>query len=96
MAWVKSLWPEHEHYLDVYHHYRLTGERSVFAHGIHLADAEWRCLHETGSALAFCPTSNLFLGSGLFRLPTSWQQGADGHRQRRRRGHHLQYAAHSG
>jgi guanine deaminase len=33
MAWVKSLWPEHEHYLDVYHHYRLTGERSVFAHG---------------------------------------------------------------
>ncbi len=70
----KSLWPEHEHYLDVYHHYRLTGQRSVFAHGVHLADAEWRCLHETGSALAFCPTSNLFLGSGLFRLPTSWQQ----------------------
>lgn len=67
VAWVKSLWPEHEHYLDVYHHYRLTGERSVFAHGIHLADAEWQCLHETGSALAFCPTSNLFLGSGLFR-----------------------------
>ena len=45
VAWVKSLWPEHEHYLDVYHHYRLTGERSVFAHGIHLADAEWQCLH---------------------------------------------------
>jgi len=73
VAWVKSLWPEHEHYLDVYHHYRLTGERSVFAHGIHLADAEWQCLHETGSALAFCPTSNLFLGSGLFRLPACWQ-----------------------
>ncbi len=73
VAWVKSLWPEHEHYLDVYHHYRLTGERSVFAHGIHLADAEWQCLHDTGSALAFCPTSNLFLGSGLFRLPVCWQ-----------------------
>lgn len=74
IAWVKSLWPEHEHYLDVYHHYQLTGERSVFAHGVHLADNEWQCLHDTGSAIAFCPTSNLFLGSGLFRLPTSWQQ----------------------
>lgn len=73
IAWVKQLWPEHEHYLDVYHHYQLTGERSVFAHGIHLAEKEWRCLHETGSAIAFCPTSNLFLGSGLFRLPASWQ-----------------------
>ncbi len=39
IAWVKQLWPEHEHYLDVYHHYQLTGERSVFAHGIHLDDA---------------------------------------------------------
>ena len=73
VAWVKSLWPEHEHYLDVYHHYQLTGHRSLFAHGIHLADKEWQCLHKTGSALAFCPTSNLFLGSGLFRLPASWQ-----------------------
>lgn len=58
---------------DVYHHYQLTGERSVFAHGIHLDDAEWQCLHDTGSAVAFCPTSNLFLGSGLFRLPACWQ-----------------------
>ncbi len=73
VAWVKQLWPEHQHYLDVYHHYQLTGARSVFAHGIHLAEKEWRCLHETGSAIAFCPTSNLFLGSGLFRLPASWQ-----------------------
>lgn len=73
VAWVKDLWPEHERYLDVYHHYQLTGERSVFAHGIHLDDREWQCLHDTGSAVAFCPTSNLFLGSGLFRLPASWQ-----------------------
>ncbi|MCS5933027.1 amidohydrolase family protein [Klebsiella pneumoniae subsp. pneumoniae] len=40
IAWVKQLWPEHARYLDVYHHYQLTGERSVFAHGIHLDDAE--------------------------------------------------------
>lgn len=73
VSWVKSLWPEHETYLDVYHHYGFTGPRSVFAHGIHLADKEWRCLHDTDSSLAFCPTSNLFLGSGLFRLPHCWQ-----------------------
>lgn len=70
VAWVKSLWPEHETYLDVYHHYQLTGERSVFAHAIHLEDKEWQCLHDTDSSVAFCPTSNLFLGSGLFRLST--------------------------
>lgn len=73
IAWVKQLWPEHQHYLDVYHHYRLTGKRSVFAHGIHLEDAEWQCLRHSGSALAFCPTSNLFLGSGLFRLARCWR-----------------------
>lgn len=73
VAWVNDLWPEHQRYLDVYHHYQLTGERSVFAHGIHLHDEEWQCLHDTGSAVAFCPTSNLFLGSGLFRLPACWQ-----------------------
>ncbi|MEJ5070782.1 guanine deaminase [Enterobacter ludwigii] len=74
IAWVKSLWPEHENYLDVYHHYGLTGKRSVFAHAIHLQDAEWDCLHDSDSAVAFCPTSNLFLGSGLFRLQTCWQK----------------------
>ena len=73
VAWVSDLWPEHERYLDVYHHYGLTGERSVFAHAIHLHHSEWQCLHDTGSAVAFCPTSNLFLGSGLFRLPACWQ-----------------------
>ncbi|MCG6528557.1 amidohydrolase family protein, partial [Vibrio parahaemolyticus] len=73
IAWVKQLWPEHAHYLDVYHHYQLTGERSVFAHGIHLDDAEWGGGGGGGSAVAFCPTSNLFLGSGLFRLPACWQ-----------------------
>ena len=45
------------------------GERSVFAHGVHLCDEECACLAETGSAVAFCPTSNLFLGIGLFNLP---------------------------
>ena len=69
IAWVKELFPEREGYLDVYHHYGLTGSKSVFAHCVHLEDKEWDCMHQTDSAIAFCPTSNLFLGSGLFNLP---------------------------
>ena len=74
IAWVKDLFPEQKGYLDVYHHYGLTGNRSVFAHCVHLEDQEWQCMHETDSAIAFCPTSNLFLGSGLFPLKKTWQQ----------------------
>jgi guanine deaminase len=69
IEWVKALFPERKHYLDVYDHYQLLGERSVLAHGVHLCDEECQRLAETGSAIAFCPTSNLFLGSGLFNLP---------------------------
>ena len=68
VEWVKALFPERKNYLDVYDHYQLLGERSVLAHGVHLCDAECERLAETGSAIAFCPTSNLFLGSGLFDL----------------------------
>ncbi|MEH6652363.1 MAG: guanine deaminase [Motiliproteus sp.] len=69
IEWVKQLFPERSGYLDVYDHYKLLGERSVFAHGVHLCDSECERLAETDSAIAFCPTSNLFLGSGLFDLP---------------------------
>ncbi|TDO98854.1 guanine deaminase [Marinomonas balearica] len=66
--WVQSLFPESENYLDVYDKHQLLSERSVFAHGIHLCDSEYHRLHDTGSAISFCPTSNLFIGSGLFKL----------------------------
>ncbi|MDO6405575.1 guanine deaminase [Pantoea phytobeneficialis] len=75
IAWVKELFPEHDGYLDVYHQHQLTGKRSVFAHCLHLDDHEWQCLHDTDSSIAFCPTSNLFLGSGLFNIKRCWQQG---------------------
>ncbi|HEY1028284.1 MAG TPA: guanine deaminase [Pseudomonas sp.] len=68
IEWVKELFPERKGYLDVYDHHRLIGPRAVFAHGVHLCDGECKRLAETGSAVAFCPTSNLFLGSGLFDL----------------------------
>ncbi len=68
IEWVKELFPGHNTYLDVYRHYGLTGSRSIFAHCIHLEEKEWDCLRDTDSRIAFCPTSNLFLGSGLFDM----------------------------
>jgi len=55
-------------YLDVYDRFGLVGPRSVFAHCLHLEDQAMARLAEARSGIAFCPTSNLFLGSGLFNL----------------------------
>lgn len=68
VAWVEELHPHSSHYLDCYDKAGLLGRRSVFAHCIHLNDAEWSRMGESRSNIAFCPTSNLFLGSGLFPL----------------------------
>ena len=74
IAWVKSLFPAHKGYLDVYHQHGLTGHNCVFAHCVHLEEQEWDCLKETNSTIAFCPTSNLYLGSGLFKLHKAWRK----------------------
>ena len=68
VAWVGRLFPEAPHYLGAYDAAGLLGRRSVFAHCIHLTDAEWARLADSSSNIAFCPTSNLFLGSGLFSM----------------------------
>jgi guanine deaminase len=68
VAWVKELFPECDGYLDTYDQAGLLGRRSVFAHCLHLTDGEWDRMAESQSNIAFCPTSNLFLGSGLFPL----------------------------
>ena len=75
VEWVRQLFPDALHYLDVYDRAGLLGRRSVFAHGVHLCDAECERLGETGSAIAHCPTSNLFLGSGLLNLQQLQQFG---------------------
>ena len=67
-AWVRELFTDHERYLDVYEAFGLTGRRAVFAHGVHLDEGDLEQCHSSGTALAHCPTSNLFLGSGLFNL----------------------------
>jgi guanine deaminase len=67
-AWVRELFPDHERYLDVYESFGLTGRRAVYAHGVHLDAEDFATCHHSGTSLAHCPTSNLFLGSGLFNL----------------------------
>jgi guanine deaminase len=65
VAWIAELFPDARSYLDVYDRHGLLGERAVLAHGIWLDDADRARLADTGAAIAHCPTSNLFLGSGL-------------------------------
>ena len=64
--WVKSLFPASRSYLDVYDHYGLLRPRAMFGHCIWLDDDDFARMADTGAAAAVCPTSNLFLGSGLF------------------------------
>lgn len=73
--WVASLFPDADGYLDVYDRVGLVRSRAVFGHAIHLSDDEWQCLAERKASIAFCPSSNLFLGSGLFDLERARQAG---------------------
>jgi guanine deaminase len=77
VAWVQELFPHTEHYLHSYDEAGLLGRRSVFAHCIHLGDSEWERMAHAGCGAAFCPTSNLFLGSGLFPLQEAERHGVN-------------------
>jgi len=77
VAWVEELFPHLDHYLHSYDDAGLLGRRSVFAHCVHLSDDEWRRMAATESNAAFCPTSNLFLGSGLFPLHKAEHYGVN-------------------
>jgi guanine deaminase len=68
VEWIAALFPDRRRYLDVYDGFGLLGRRAIYAHGIHLDDVDFARLAATGTALAHCPTSNNFLGSGLFAL----------------------------
>ncbi len=70
---VGRQFPWSRSYLDVYENFELLRERSIFAHCIHLNDDDRKQLAEKGAAIAFCPSSNLFLGSGLFDLHAARQ-----------------------
>ncbi len=64
---VATAFPWSQDYTDVYDRYGLLSERAFFAHGIHLSERELSRLSEAGASIVHCPTSNNFLGSGLFR-----------------------------
>ncbi len=75
VAWIAELFPEARSYLDVYERAGLLNERAVLAHCIYLDDDDRHLMAERGSAASFCPTSNLFLGSGLFDIPAADSAG---------------------
>ena len=72
VKWARELFPHARSYLDVYRGFGLMRERAVYAHCIHFDDDDRRLMHETKTAAAVSPTSNLFLGSGFFDV-----EGAD-------------------
>jgi guanine deaminase len=72
IEFTNSLYPDMGDYFGIYQHYGLVGEKALFGHAIHLEDRERDAMIETGSVAVFCPTSNLFIGSGLF----NWERVA--------------------
>lgn len=66
VRWIAELFPDSRSYLDVYDRHGLLTRRSLLAHGIWLDDTDRARMAQTGSSIAFSPSSNLFLGSGLF------------------------------
>jgi guanine deaminase len=68
IAWMRSLYPEARDYLDTYESHGLLGARGLYGHAIHLEPREIDRLAETGAAVIHCPTSNTFIGSGLFDM----------------------------
>lgn len=72
---IARLFPDSRSYLDVYEKHGLLRERAVFAHCLHMDDEDRASMSAHGAAAAFCPTSNLFLGSGLFDLPAFRKAG---------------------
>ncbi|WP_194094120.1 guanine deaminase [Marivivens aquimaris] len=68
LEWVASLFPDCRDYLDTYERFGLLGERGLYGHAIHLTDREKSRLSEVGASVVHCPTSNTFIGSGLFDM----------------------------
>ena len=75
VKWVADLFPGHRSYLDIYDHYGLLRRRAVYGHCIYLDDEDRRRMAETGAVASHCPTSNLFLGSGLFDFDAAGEAG---------------------
>ena len=68
VAWVADLFPQQRSYLEVYDHFGLLRDRAIYAHCIYLDELDRERLRDSGTSASFCPTSNLFMGSGLYDL----------------------------
>ncbi|WP_149140774.1 guanine deaminase [Gemmobacter caeruleus] len=68
IAWVKGLFPQARDYLDTYEQFGLLGRGGLYGHAIHLEPREKDRLREVDASLIHCPTSNTFIGSGLFDM----------------------------
>ncbi len=68
IAFACELYPDAPDYTGIYEHYGLLGDKCLFGHSIHLSERERAVMAESSSVAVFCPTSNLFLGSGLFDM----------------------------
>ena len=66
ISWVAQLFPQMTSYLDVYSQFGLLGPRALYGHGIHFSNIDIEMVRDTDTSIIHCPTSNLFLGSGLF------------------------------
>ncbi len=75
VEWVHDLFPEARDYLDTYERFGLLGPGAVFGHAIHLTGRERLRLRETGASIVHCPTSNTFIGSGLFDMEGLMDEG---------------------
>lgn len=75
VRWAKELFPHARSYFDIYDHYDLLGTRAIYAHAIWLDEADRARCAATDTAISFCPSSNLFLGSGLFDLAATREHG---------------------
>ncbi|QDI76334.1 MULTISPECIES: guanine deaminase [Leisingera] len=75
IAWVRELFPQARDYLDTYEEFGLLGAKGLYGHAIHLEERERHRLREYGAALIHCPTSNTFIGSGLFDMAGLMAEG---------------------
>jgi guanine deaminase len=75
IAWARELYPDAPDYLGIYQRHGLIGPGANFGHAIHLSERERAAFGETGSGISHCPTSNLFIGSGLFDMARARHSG---------------------
>jgi guanine deaminase len=68
-----ELYPDRKNYTDIYDYYGLMDDRAIYGHAIHMSEGELQRFYDTGATIAHCPTSNFFIGSGLFDIAATKQ-----------------------